>query len=270
MPMIIAAGTLKGGTGKTSLVFNLAGLLAQTKKVLLIDGDPQFNLTRDLGIEVTEKNLKTIKDVFENKATAVEVICKRPIDELPNLDAIPSSIQLTATELRLVNLAGREQKMKNFFQNNAEALAEYDYIISDTNPNLGMINQNIFLAADKIILISDIDVNSIQGAEFFIALWDDVREDLRKENNVAALVLNNADARSSLPDQLRVYCKDDEVLGKLLINMMIPNNIQVKNSKLAQKPLSVFSPPANEKASKEKILTAYQQVLIELTEKGVL
>jgi len=270
MPKIIAAGTLKGGTGKTSFIFNIAGILAQTKKVLLIDGDPQFNLTTDLGIDVTEKNLKTIKDVFEYKARAEDVIYKHPIAELPNLDAIPSSIELTATELKLVNLAGREQKLRNFFQDNADVLAEYEVILMDTNPNVGMINQNIFLASNSIILVSDIDANSIRGAEFFIALWDDVRGDLRKEDNVAALVLNNADNRSSLPDMLFDYCQDDEELKRLLVKTVIPNNIQVKNSKLKNQPLSIMQTNSNEKASKEKVLSAYQQVLSELTERGVL
>ena len=269
MPKIIATGTLKGGTGKTSFTYNIAGILALTKKVLLIDGDPQFNLTTDLGIDVTEKNLKTIKDIFENKARAEEVIYKTPISKLPNLDAIPSSIELTATELKLVNLAGREQKLRNFFEDNAEVLAEYEIILMDTNPNVGMINQNIFLAADSIILVSDIDANSIRGAEFFIALWDDVRRDLRKEDNIAALVLNNADNRSSLPDMLFEYCQDDDELKRFLIKTVIPNNIQIKNAKLKNQPLSILQTSSKEKASKEKVLSAYQQALAELTERGI-
>ena len=186
---IIAFGTLKGGTGKTSTLFNLGGLLAEHHKVLLVDADPQFNLTSNAGVSVTNMGLRTLKDVFEGNVTAREAIYKSPIKALSNLDIIPSSIQLTATELNIVNFAGREQILSNFVFDNRDTLQEYDYILIDTNPNLGMINQNVFNAADAIVLVSDVSFNSITGAEFFIALWESIRERLRKPDNVAGLLL---------------------------------------------------------------------------------
>jgi len=217
----IAFGTLKGGPGKTATLFNTVGVLAETELVLAVDADPQFNLTTNAGIDVTDPNIKTLRDVFENGATAEEVIIKSPISELPNLDILPSSIQLTATEIKIVNLGGREQIFNNFLIDNIDYLKKYKYIFFDTNPNLGMINQNIFNAADSIVLVSDISSNSIMGAEFFIALWETIRWQLRKSDNVAALILNNADFRTTLTHRMRITFK--------VWRMPLPNLPTTKN-----------------------------------------
>lgn len=73
-PLIITHGTLKGGTGKTTSLFNEAGILAEEDRVLLVDADPQFNITTDCGVDVNNPNFKTIKDIFENKISAKDVI----------------------------------------------------------------------------------------------------------------------------------------------------------------------------------------------------
>jgi len=266
---IIAFGTLKGGTGKTSTLFNLGGLLAEQHKVLLIDADPQFNLTSNAGISVTYKGLRTLKDVFEGSAAADDIIYKSPIPQLPNLDIIPSSIQLTATELNIVNFAGREQILRNFIQDNSDRLQEYDYIFIDTNPNLGMINQNVFNAADAIVLVSDVSFNSITGAEFFIALWESIRQRLRKPENVAALLLNNSDGRLKLAKELLAYVQGNEQLRHLLLQNVLPTSVQVKNTELDHKPINILEgdTTANREAV-ERVRTAFIGVLNELKERG--
>jgi chromosome partitioning protein len=271
---IIAFGTLKGGTGKTSTLFNIAGLLAQQHKVLMVDADPQFNLTTDAGfsMENMEKmGLQTLRDIFENGATARQVIYEKPIKALPNLDIILSSIKLTATEINIVSLAGREQLFNNFVLDNSDVLQEYDYILVDTNPNLGMINQNMFYAADDIVLISDISFNSIQGAEFFIALWETIRKPLRKPDNVAALILNNCDMRMNLPKDLIAYIKETASLRELLLQSVLPASIQVKNTELDHTPINLLV--GKDTASREaieRVKAAYMAVLSELREKGIL
>jgi len=271
---IIAFGTLKGGTGKTSTLFNIAGLLAQQHKVLMIDADPQFNLTTDAGISMERmesRGLRTLRDVFEDGATAEEVIYQQPIKVLPNLDIIPSSIQLTATEINIVSLAGREQLFNNFVLDNSDTLQDYDYILVDTNPNCGMINQNMFYAADSIILISDISFNSIQGAEFFMGLWETIRRPLRKPDNVAALILNNCDMRMNLPKDLIGYIKNNDSLRPLLVNSVLPASIHVKNTELDHMPINFLV--GKDTASREgieRVKAAYIAVLDELKEKGIL
>ena len=269
-PKIITFGTLKGGSGKTSCCFNLSAILAETKKVLLVDGDPQFNLTTDVGIDTPDLKYKTIKNVFEGGSGAEEAIVKSPIPDLPNLDIIPSSIQLTATELNLVSLAGRERVLENFFIDNKEVFNTYDYVLLDTNPNLGIINQNIFLLSDSIILVSDVSFNSIQGAEFFCALWENVRKQLRKGNNIKALILNNADMRSKLGFDLLEFCKGNQTLCDLVVDTIIPASIAIKNAELAHKPLNVLSAENVDISTKEKIIGIYKDILIKLSEKGAI
>jgi len=268
---IIAFGTLKGGTGKTSTLFNLGGLLAEQHKVLLVDADPQFNLTSNMGVSVVGGGLRTLKDVFEGSIAAEDVIYKSPIPRLPNIDIIPSSIHLTATELNIVNAAARENILQNFILDNQDVLQRYDYILVDTNPNLGMINQNVFNAADKIILVSDVSFNSITGAEFFIALWKSVRNQLRKPDNVAALLLNNNDNRTRLPKDMIAYVQDNALLRNLMLQSTLPNSVQVKNTELEHKPINILEgETTNSREAIERVKAAFIGVLNELKERGIL
>jgi chromosome partitioning protein len=236
---IISIGTLKGGTGKTTTAFNLAGMLAEKHRVLLMDLDPQCNLSTNVGVDVTKSGLKTTKNIFEGNARLQDVIYKKPVNGLPKLDVIPSSIQLTATELSIVSLAGRERIFSNFIlDNRAELEAGYDYLITDTNPSMSMINQNAFLAADSIILVSDVSLNGIQGAELFIALWENARKQLRKSDNVKALIINNYDKRIKLSRELFDYCRANEDIKNLLIRTVIPASVKIKETELDHKPIN--------------------------------
>ena len=260
---VITIGTLNGGTGKTSTIFNLAGLLAESFKVLLIDVDPQTNLSLNCGVDITVNNLKTSKNIFDGGESAKNLIFKSPVRELPNMDIIPSSIGMTATELQIVSLAGRENILRNFLLDNEKDLAAYDYILIDTNPSMGVINQNAFLAADSILLISDISLNGIQGAELFITLWGGIRERLRKAENIKALLINNFDKRIKLSSELMDYCRENETINHIVLNTVIYNSVQIKNSELEHKPINIIH-------KNTAIHEAYKNMAKELTERGVL
>lgn len=104
---IVTMATLKGGSGKTMNTFNISGILAEDKKVLLIDVDPQCNLSSDVGIDVSDPDVNTVRDIFgnlpESQPAPEQIIFKSPIKGLPNLDIIPSSIMLFQTEMDMVN-----------------------------------------------------------------------------------------------------------------------------------------------------------------------
>lgn len=243
---IIAVGTLKGGTGKTTTVFNLAGCLAEKSKVLLIDCDPQANLSQDCGIDIANQDLDSIKSVFDNYIEPSKTIIKGPIKELPNLDLLASNIWLTETEMLLVNRSGRERILYNYITDNKEIFEKYDYIICDTNPSMSIINQNAFFIADSIILMTDISKNGLTGVELFDYLWSKAAKDLRKENNIKALILNNSDSRTLLSKELLEYCKEDEDLNKILIDKVIPQAIKIKETSLEHKPINVYKPNSKE------------------------
>ena len=265
---IVTIGTLKGGTGKTTTTFNLAGILSEAHKVLLIDIDPQANISFNAGVDVTGQNLKTIQHVFEDNAKAEDVIYKQPIKELPNLDIIPSSILLEATGLNIVNLAGREQILNNFVSDNENVLKQYDYILIDTNPSMSIINQNAFFAADKIILITDVSANAIQGVEVFIALWENNRKRLKKPDNVAALIVNNFDTRLGLSHELVEFGRSNEEINGILLDTIIPYNARIKETETSHQPINILQ--TKDMATVREMRGIYDKTIKELQNMEVL
>lgn len=267
---IVTMATLKGGSGKTMNTFNISGILAETSKVLLIDIDPQCNLTSNCGVDTSNTEIKTVKDIFENlpknQPTADEVILKAPIQELPNLDLIPSSILLFKTEKAMSTRNNKEHILEYFLKNNAEYLNKYDYILIDTNPSMSAININGFYVADSIVLSSDISANSISGAELFCALWEDAREEMnQRDNNVRAMILCNVDKRSKLVDELSGYINSEDysIPNDIIIQTIIPMTVKLKNTEIEHQPVNLLYPKDNIKAT-------YDSVINELKEKGVL
>lgn len=238
---IICIGTLKGGVGKSMGAFNIAGILAeQGYKVLAIDVDPQGNLTNNLGIDRTADNYMSTKDIFENKTEFSKVVIKAPIKQLSSLDVLGSSIFLSGTDLRLVGLSARENILRNYLEDNLESFNYYDFVIIDTNPSMSIINQNAFVISDSIILFSDVSMNSIEGTQLFIALWDDIRKNLRLQDNVKGFIINNYDVRIKLSKDFIEYCKDDEDISKIMFNTIIPANVRLKESELEALPINLY------------------------------
>ena len=258
-PKIIAFGTLKGGTGKTTVSYNLASKLAEESKVLLIDVDPQANLTNVVGVDVTVLEYASVRDIFENRKTKPEdVIIEKPIVALPNMDIIPSILRLHLTERTLMSVSGRKMLLTNWIADNMEYLSKYDYIIFDTNPSMTAVNQNAFMAADSIILVTDIDDNSAMGLDSFAFLWEESRANLRKEDNIKAVIINNVDERTNLSKELKEYLGEREYTVKF----SIPGRVVFKNANADKLPISLFAP----KHEANKII---EDIVEELTERGI-
>lgn len=262
---IVAFGTLKGGTGKTTVAFNIGGILAEEHKVLFIDVDPQSNLSENVGVDTANQDGWTIRDVFSdpNRTKASDVITKQPMWQFENLDIIASHIRLTATELQLVATAGRERILQKWIERNMGILGEYDYIIIDTNPSMGIVNQNAFMAADKVILVSDVSMKAIQGAQLFTYLWGEVCENMDREDNTSALIVNNYDKRTNLARDIKEYYEDDEEFKSLVLNTVIPSRVDIKNTETSYLPINITAPNS---ASCE----AFRAVVSELKEREVL
>lgn len=262
---VIVFGTLKGGTGKTTVAFNVGGILAEEHKVLFIDVDPQSNLSDNVGIDTADQNGWTIRDVFREplKTKPKDVITKTPMWQFENLDIIASHIRLTATELQLVATPGRERILQKWISRNKTALKDYDYIIIDTNPSLGIVNQNAFLAADSIILISDVSMKAIQGAQLFSYLWGEVCESLDIEDRTKALILNNFDKRIGLAREIKEYYSDDEEFKSIILDSVIPSRADIKATETSYLPINITAPNSNS-------CEAFRAVVDELKERGVL
>ena len=158
MGKIIAITNQKGGVGKTTTSVNLAAALAYlNKKVLLIDIDPQANATQGIGIDRLKMN-GSIYDLIVNESEITDVILK---SNVPNLDVVPSSIDLAGADLELAEVKiGRERRLK-------EQLAlirdNYDYLLIDCPPSLGLLNTNALTASDTVIIPVQCEYYALEG-----------------------------------------------------------------------------------------------------------
>lgn len=265
---IITTATLKGGTGKTMNTFNIGGVLAETKRVLLIDIDPQCNLSSNCGINVANRDIPTIKEIFDNppkeQPAPSKLIYKNPIEELPNLDIIPSSILLFRTERNMANKTNREHILDYYLKTHREFFeANYDYILIDTNPSMSITNINAYYIADEIILCSDVSINAINGAELFCALWDEIRDELHKEDNISALIISNYEKSTIMAKDLYEYAEGASFSADLLIKTTIPHTVQMKDTEVEHATINVIHP-------KSEALKSYRAVLEELAEREVI
>ncbi|HEY5563121.1 MAG TPA: AAA family ATPase [Clostridiaceae bacterium] len=241
MSKIITFGTLKGGTGKTTAVFSSSGILSERGyKVLVIDADPQGNVTSNLGVDETKQGYLCIKDILEKDYLIPEdVVIKAPLIELPNLDLIGSSMTLTSTEMNIISLTGREYLLRKYIKKHNKFFNQYDFILIDTNPSMSIINQNSFIASDKIIIVSDLGVNSLKGIELFIALWEDILLRLDMKNNICGILINKVIKHSHISNEFMEYCKEEEDINKLLFKTCISDSEILPICELDNKPINI-------------------------------
>lgn len=275
MPKIITFATLKGGAGKTMNLFNLAGVIAgRGRNVLLIDVDPQCNLSANCGIDVADMGFITTKDIFakyqaSEQPKAKDIIIKHPIERLPTLDIIPSSILLFDVEESITVLEGKTRILKNFISRNKADLQKYDYIFIDTNPSMSVFNISAFYAADAIIICTDVSSNSISGAELFCGLWDAKREqinetaEVRKEDNIEALLIGNYSKRSNLSKELLEYVHTADFSKDIVLDTIIPATVQLKDTEVSHAPINILH-------KGDKAHRAYEDLTDELVRKEVL
>lgn len=187
----ITIGALKGGVGKTNFAFNFSCFLAieKKKRILILDLDPQANLTQCFQLEVTTSHAM---DMFLKHEKNIEEIIFKTNFETINI--VPTNISMSNLEIQLFNELSRENKLKKFLNKNKIFLKDnYDYIIIDTNPSLNITNINAYLAADNIVLVSDNSIHSLRAIDVIGNMWETITKNLEIPNNIKAIVLNNFD-----------------------------------------------------------------------------
>ena len=195
MGRVISIANQKGGVGKTTTSINISTILAKKgKRVLLIDADPQGNATSGIGIE--KKTEKSIYDVIIEETKIEEVVLET---QVKNLKICPSNINLAGAEVELVSMMSREYRLKERIEEEKE---NYDYIIIDCPPSLGLITLNAFTASDSVLIPVQCEYYALEGLEQLMNTVNLVKKHLNKELELEGAVLTMYDARTNLSNQV--------------------------------------------------------------------
>lgn len=249
MGKVISIANQKGGVGKTTTAINLSASLAKRgKKVLLIDGDPQGNATSGIGIEKEEMKTSTY-DILINDLSMEQVIIKTKIK---NLDICPSNIDLAGAEVELVSVISRETRLKEKID---EVKDNYDYIIIDCPPSLGLITLNAFTASDSVLITLQCEYYALEGLGKLMDTVNLVKKHLNKSLGIEGTLFTMYDARTNLSNQVVKEVK--EFFGDKVYKSIIPRNV-----KLSEAPS--FGMPITEYDSKSKGAKAYEKFTKEL------
>lgn len=212
----------KGGVGKTSLVQNLGAELARLgKKVLLVDYDPQSNLTTGWGVDPGEERL-TVYDAMSNPDRTADAV----INVRPNLDIIPANLDLAGSELAYINAIDRNTKLRKAI---LPIVKYYDSIIIDGPPSLGFFTVNALAAATRILIPLQVHPYAYKALDQLLIIVEQVQE-INPELELFGIILTMYDRRNSLTSAIEDACR--QRFGDLVFQAKVPINVRIPEATL--------------------------------------
>ena len=231
MGKVISVANQKGGVGKTTTTVNLSTLLAKKgKKVLLIDTDPQGNATSGLG--VTKELENSVYDILVGEIGFDETIQETAIK---NLKICPSNISLAGAEVELVSMMSREQRLKTKLDVIKD---QYDYILIDCPPSLGLITLNAFTASDSVLIPVQCEYFALEGLGQLLNTVNLVKKHLNKNFEIEGALLTMYDARTNLSNQVVKEVK--KYFENKVYKTVIPRNVRLSEAPSYGMPISIY------------------------------
>lgn len=222
MVRVIAIANQKGGVGKTTTAVNLAACLAvKGKKVLLLDTDPQGNATSGLGFDKRDIR-RCVYDALINELPMADIVKHSAYE---NLDLIPATIQLAGAEIELVSLMNREGRLKNSLE---RIKHDYDYVIIDCPPSLGLLTINALTASSSVIIPIQCEFYALEGVTMLMNTVQLVQRNLNPALKLEGVVMTMYDSRTKLAQD--VVSEVQKFFKTKLYNTIVPRNVRLSEA----------------------------------------